>query len=215
MTSVASPAAASEVAFRRPATTAIVVVAAAAMVGTLPGRTQGLGLITEPLLADLAIGRVSYATVNLWATLIGSLFALGIGRVIDRHGSRRVLAALALSLGFTVMVMSQVATLLALALTVTLTRGLGQSALSVASLTFIGRSGVGRIDAAMAAFTVVMSIGFMLAFPLVGWMVQSQGWRAAWFAIGIALLLGLAPLAWFSPYGDDADESPRRSRCLR
>ena len=31
----------------------VLIVAAAAMVGTLPGRTQGLGLITEPLLADL------------------------------------------------------------------------------------------------------------------------------------------------------------------
>ena len=30
-------------------------VAALAMVGTLPGRTQGLGLITEPLLADLGV----------------------------------------------------------------------------------------------------------------------------------------------------------------
>jgi hypothetical protein len=30
-------------------------VAALAMVGTLPGRTQGLGLITEPLLKDLQI----------------------------------------------------------------------------------------------------------------------------------------------------------------
>jgi len=33
----------------------VLLVAAAAMVGTLPGRTQGLGLITEPLLADLRI----------------------------------------------------------------------------------------------------------------------------------------------------------------
>jgi hypothetical protein len=34
--------------------TRVLLVAAAAMVGTLPGRTQGLGLITEPLLADPA-----------------------------------------------------------------------------------------------------------------------------------------------------------------
>ena len=34
-------------------------VACAAMIGTLPGRTQGLGLITEPLLRDLNIGRVA------------------------------------------------------------------------------------------------------------------------------------------------------------
>ena len=36
----------------------------------------------------------------------------------------------------------------------------------------------------------------MLAFPLVGYMVQQWGWRAAWLAIGVALVAGLAPLAW-------------------
>ena len=49
----------------------VLLVAAAAMVGTLPGRTQGLGLITEPLLADLRISRVRYAELNFWATILG------------------------------------------------------------------------------------------------------------------------------------------------
>ena len=61
-------------------------VAALAMVATLPGRTQGLGLVTEPLMRDLGIGRVAFAEVNLVATLVGSLFCLGIGRLIDRVG---------------------------------------------------------------------------------------------------------------------------------
>jgi len=47
-------------------------VAALAMVATLPGRTQGIGLITEPLLADLHLSATDFATLNLWATLIGS-----------------------------------------------------------------------------------------------------------------------------------------------
>ena len=50
----------------------IVALAALAMVGTLPGRTQGLGLITEPLLGDLGLGRVTYAAINFWATIIGA-----------------------------------------------------------------------------------------------------------------------------------------------
>src|SRR5689334_10350881 len=58
-------------------------VAALAMVATLPGRTQGLGLVTEPLLADLHLDRVTYAAVNLWATLIGSLFCIPCGRLTD------------------------------------------------------------------------------------------------------------------------------------
>ena len=61
------------------------------MVGTLPGRTQGLGLITEPLLRDLRIDRVAFAEINLVATLLGSLFCLGIGRLVDRLGARLVL----------------------------------------------------------------------------------------------------------------------------
>src|SRR5215475_15291320 len=81
-------------------------VAALAMVATLPGRTQGLGLNTESLLKDLKLDRVTYAQMNLWATLIGSLFCLGIGRLVDQLGSRIVLALVALGLGIVVFAMS-------------------------------------------------------------------------------------------------------------
>src|SRR5688572_8101943 len=80
-------------------------VAALAMVATLPGRTQGLGLVTEPLIADLQIDRVTWATVNLWATLIGALFCLPVGRLADRLGPRCVLATLVAALGAVVLAM--------------------------------------------------------------------------------------------------------------
>ena len=166
------------------------------MVGTLPGRTQGLGLVTEPLLADLAITRIDYAQLNLWATLIGSVFAIGIGRFIDRLGTRVVLTVVAVLLGLVVMAMSSVQTFWALAIAVTLTRGFGQSELSVISLAMVGQWFVRRIDMAMAIYSIAMSIGFMIAFPAVGSMVQSVGWRGAWFSIGAALAVVLAPLAW-------------------
>jgi MFS family permease len=166
-----------------------------AMVGTLPGRTQGLGLITEKLQQDLRLGDVEYANINLWATLIGALFCIGVGRLMDRIGARVVLSALALGLGLTVLAMSHVTTIPGLFALVTLTRGLGQSALSVVSLTMIGLWFRRRITLAMAVFTVVMSMGFMVAFPVVGAAVQSQGWRSAWAAIGWGLLLGLLPAA--------------------
>jgi len=47
----------------------------------------------------------------------------------------------------------------------------------------------------MAVYTIALSVGFMLAFPLIGSLVLSNGWRTAWWTIGIALLFGLAPLA--------------------
>jgi MFS family permease len=173
----------------------VLFVAATAMVGTLPGRTQGLGLVTEPLLADLDIGRVHYAQLNLWATLIGATGAIGIGRFLDRFGSRAVLTVVAGALGVNVVLMSRVTTFTELAIAVTLTRALGQSALSVVSIAMVGHWFVRRIDMAMAVYSVMLSIGFMIAFPVVGSLVQSRGWRVAWFAVGAAILAGLLPLA--------------------
>lgn len=167
-----------------------------AMIGTLPGRTQGLGLVTEPLLSDLQIGRVAFAQINLVATLVGSLFCIGIGKLIDRTGSRIVLTVTALALGVTVLGMSQVSGVLAMLIAVTLTRGFGQSALSVVSLAMIGKWFRRKLTRAMAIYALAMSIGFMVAFPLVGAIVQSSGWRVAWAAIGFALVFGLAPIAW-------------------
>jgi MFS family permease len=167
-----------------------------AMIGTLPGRTQGLGLVTEALLRDLQISRVGFAQINLVATLVGSLFCIGIGKLIDRTGSRIVLTVTALALGLTVLGMSQVSGALAMLIAVTLTRGFGQSALSVVSLAMIGKWFRRKLTLAMAIYALAMSIGFMAAFPLVGAIVQSSGWRVAWAAIGFALVFGLAPIAW-------------------
>ena len=171
-------------------------VAALAMVGTLPGRTQGLGLITEPLLRDLEIGRVQFAQINLVATLVGALFCLGIGRLIDRVGGRVVLTAVVLCLGAVVLAMSAATAVWPLILLITLTRGFGQSALSVVSLTLVGKWFARRLSAAMGVYAVIMSVGFMIAFPIVGGLATAHGWRLAWGSVGVALVAVLAPICW-------------------
>jgi len=170
--------------------------AALAMVGTLPGRTQGLGLVTEPLMRDLGIGRVPFAQINLVATLVGSLFCLGIGRLIDRVGSRAVIAVVTACLGAVVLAMSATRTVWALVVLVTLTRGFGQSALSVASLALVGKWFSRKLSLAMGVYALAMSVGFMTAFPAVGAAVQASGWRTAWALVGLCLLIVVTPLSW-------------------
>ena len=174
-----------------------VALAALAMVATLPGRTQGLGLITEPLLTDLRIDRVSYAAINLWATLIGSLFCLPCGRLVDRLGSRAVLTAVVAALAATVLGMTAASGLLWLGVAITLTRGLGQSALSVVSLTLVGKWFGRSLNLAMGIYSLLVGVGFIAAFPSVGRAVLAFGWRTAWSGVGWALLL-IAPLAWMA-----------------
>ena len=172
-------------------------IAALAMVGTMPGRTQGLGLITEPLLKDLQMNRVDYATINLFATLLGALACLPVGRLIDHIGSRIVLTATTLALGLTVVTMSSASGFIALCIAVTLTRGLGQSALSVASLALVGKWFSSKLNMAMGVFSLLVGIGFIAAFSAVGPAVISFGWRPAWSAIGWSILLVLVPTCWF------------------
>jgi len=195
-----------------------VVVAALAMVATLPGRTHGLGLITKPLLDDLHLGQVPYAAINLWATLLGAAFCVPCGWLIDRLGTRLVLVLNLLTLGSIVVWMSRVQgdwtvslplpfaqgmsvapvdVMMDLFLLVLLTRGLGQSALSVCSLTLVGHAGGRRPGLAIGVYSALVAMGFMAAFATVKYVleVHDADWRSLWAGIGV-ILIAAAPLAY-------------------
>lgn len=174
----------------------VLLVAAVGMVATLPGRTQGLGLITESLLRDLHGEHLDFAVMNFWATLIGSAFCLGCGPLIDRVGARVMLTAVLAALGVTLLAMSRIAGPRGLLATLTLTRGFGQSALSVVSLAIVGKWFVRKLPVAMGLYSFLIGAGFVAAFPGVGYAVMQFGWRPVWWWMGWALLAGLAPLAW-------------------
>src|SRR5262249_34732519 len=182
-------------------------VAGGAVVATLPGRPHGLGLVTEPLLRDLGLDRVSYGAINLWATLLGAAFCLPCGWLIDRLGVRLVLTANLLLLGTVVVWMSRVGgeeivgvagagVMLDPFLLVLPTRGLGQRALSVVSLALGGKAAGRRNGLAIGVFSFLVATGFMGAFATVKWVLEGwdADWRELWAGIGIAVL-ALAPLA--------------------
>jgi MFS family permease len=171
-----------------------VVVGALIMVATLPGRTQGLGLITEPLLRDLGLDRVAYAHLNLWATLLGAIVCLPAGRIFDRFGLRITTVLITTLLSITVWKMSTITGgILLLFFLVFATRALGQSALSVASITVVGKAFDQRVGLAMGVYSVLLSLCFAGAFSIVGGLVRDSGWRTAWADIAFALALFVAP----------------------
>ena len=191
-----------------------VVLASVLMLATLPGRTQGLGLITEPLLTDLRLDRVTYANLNLWATLLGALACFPTGWAIDRFGLRWVTATVALLLGLAVWQASaftgSVAFLFVLLLA---TRAFGQSALSVCSITLVGKWFRQRVGVAMGVYSVLLSVLFAVAFGLIGYSIRQYGWRTAWFHVAAALMLVITPLVVLAlrepRAGANEDSNPR------
>jgi MFS family permease len=182
------------------------------MVATLPGRTHGLGLFTEPILRALELDRESYGFMNLAATLLGALFCLPFGWLLDRLGTRAVLTSVMFGLGVTVLVMSgvqrgaavplevrlpggagalAVVVLPGLFLLLLLTRGLGQSALSVASLSLVGRSAGPRPGLAMGVYACLTAVGFTAAFAVLRQVVAAHpdDWRPQWAGIGVAVVV--------------------------
>jgi MFS family permease len=174
------------------------VIAAVAMAATYPGRTHGLGMVTEPLLRDLHLDRQLYAQLNLWGTLLGAAFCLPIGRWLDRYGCRTVLLLNLLLLGGVVAWMATVSTWQWLFVALILTRGLGQSALSVVSITLVAKWFTGRrLGMAMAWYAV---LGTPLHIALIQGMnlaltTYHVNWRWAWGAVGALLALVVAPLS--------------------
>jgi MFS family permease len=173
-----------------------VFLAALAMTATLPGRTHGLGLITQPLLDDLRLDEVRYGALNFWAILLGATFCLPVGRTLDRTGARAVLTAVPLALGGVVVLMSGVRGWVMLFVFLVLVRGLGQGALSVASMALVGKWFRRRLGPAMGLFAVLLAVGFIAATLGTGAAVLAYGWRAAWAGLGWVLVLGVAPLCW-------------------
>ena len=171
------------------------VFAAIAMVATLPGRSVGIGLITEPLIADLGLSRLDFAEKNFWATIVGALFNIFCGAAIDRFGVRSVVTAVLFILSVLVLAFSRMTTAgIVLLIALTLMRGVGQSALSVVSLTMVGKWFVRRLSIAMGIFAVLMSVGFAVAIVIAGGVVLEHGWRVMWSGLGW-MLMGAAGLS--------------------
>ena len=167
----------------------VLIFAAIAMVATLPGRSVGIGLITEPLIADLGISRLNFAEMNFWATILGALFNLICGITIDRFGVRAVVTSVLFVLSLVVLGFSQMTGAGFLLLLLVLMRGVGQSALSVVSLTMVGKWFVRRLSVAMGIFAVLMSLGFVVAILVAGNVVLNHGWRVMWSGLGWILMI--------------------------
>lgn len=172
-------------------------VAVIAMLLTIPGRTQGLGLITEPILRDpvLLLSRTEFAWLNLLATLAGATFALPAGWLMDRFGTKWIMMGILLLLGISTYYFAGAMTQGSFFAGLILMRALGQSALSAASLTHMGKWFPGKLSTGMAWFAVLTTMGFMGLFGGLEVLIDSQGWRDSWKYIAAVCII--VPVAFY------------------
>ncbi|QDU26360.1 Major Facilitator Superfamily protein [Anatilimnocola aggregata] len=176
---------------------AMIVVCAAALVmaATIPGRTQGLALITNRLLSDFPqLTDDQFSWINFWATIIGGLFCVPCGWLLDRVAPKYIVLATMGTLALVTIGMSTATDARTLGIYITLTRGLGQSMLSVVSITLMAKWFRKDSSVAMGSYAVVMTMLMVVGFGLLQGKVVTAGWRPMWASLGWALLM-MTPIA--------------------
>ncbi|MGH2597878.1 MAG: MFS transporter, partial [Dehalococcoidia bacterium] len=98
---------------------------------TGPGQTQVFSVFIDPLIEDLGISRTLISALYMAGTAASAATVLGIGRLTDRFGGRRMLIAVALAFGLACLGMAAVRGPVTLALSFAALRALGQGSLSI------------------------------------------------------------------------------------
>ena len=103
-----------------------VLVAAVAQTATLPSRVYGLAFVTEPLLKEFGMSRTEFGMLNLWATLITAVCAVGFGPLVAWYGNYRTYLVVMILLGLATPLLSVVSGYWPLFIAITLARIFGQ-----------------------------------------------------------------------------------------
>ncbi len=134
-------------------------------------------------------------------------FLFTVGWLFDRFDQRLILVGNLWLLGLSVIWMAVAGSWVWLFVTLVLSRGLGQSALSVVSLTIVAKAfEPQRVGLAMAWYAIMAVPFHLLLIKGVGW-AQSDGgwtWREIWISVGFSIM-ALSGFAFAL--------SPQRSRC--
>ncbi len=164
---------------------------------TSPGQSYIVSVFTEHFINDLSISRSLVSTLYTGATLAGSFALPFVGRLIDKHGARRIVLAVSLSFGLACIYMGQVQNAVMLGLGFVAIRFLGQGSLGLVSMNVINQWWIERRGLVMGISGLCMSLLGLGLFPIaVNFLIQDAGWRATYGMLGFVLILVMAPVGY-------------------
>ncbi len=172
---------------------AVLGVAALGIFASGPGQSHTFSVFVGPLGRDLGLSGMTIASAYGFATLAAALCLPLIGRMLDRHGARRMLALVAALLGLACIAFGTVDGIAWLAVGFAALRFLGQGSLMLCCAYLVSQWFSRRRGFALS----LMALGFALSMavhpPLAQWLIDLLGWRQAWLWIGLATWALLLP----------------------
>ncbi|MCB2047537.1 MAG: MFS transporter [Novosphingobium sp.] len=175
------------------------VVAAAIVIYTLVVGTTfaSFGLYILPVSEEFSLSRADVNTGLIALNLGNALLAPVVGRLLDRASARKVMISCSLMIGISMVIISQTSSLmLDIALiAVPVAAGL-LGAGTISGSVLLARWFKVHRGRAMALASLGFSLGGVIVAPLIGQLIEAQGWRFAVLVMGcgsglILTLIGL------------------------
>ena len=165
------------------------------MVMTSPAQTTIVSVFIEHFIEDFGISRTLISAMYTGGSLVGSLALPIIGRSIDRHGARVMVAVILGIFGIACVYMGYVQNAVMLAVGFAVLRMFGKGGLELVSQNVVNQWWVRRRGFMMGIFGMVSGLLGMGVFPnLANWLISSQGWRFTYLVFGTFLLCVVLPV---------------------
>jgi MFS family permease len=162
-----------------------------------PAQTYGVSPFVDPMLSELGWSRSLFSAAYSAGTLASAGALLLLGRQIDRWGNRLVLSLAAVAFAAALLIMGAVGGVATLLLGFALLRTCGSGVVTLAARTLIPHWFVRRRGRAFSLLGLAATLSLAL-FPATNeFLIGVFGWRGAWRANAVLILLVLLPIVAF------------------
>ena len=175
-------------------------IVAAAAVGVFfsgPGQTYAVSVFIDYYIREFGWSRSLVSGIYSSATLAAGLLLFLVGRMVDKHGQRRMMLTMGTLLAIACFWNSFVLGPVMLFIGFFMLRLFGQGSMTLIPNTLVPQWFVvkrGRALSFMAIGGFLSSASFP---PLNTWLIHSFGWENAWRILGSALVLVFLPIVYF------------------
>ena len=158
-----------------------------------PGQSHTFSVFIVPISQDLGLTGTAIASAYGLATLVAALALPYMGRLVDRHGPRRMLAVVVPLLAVACLVFGAASGLLWLAAGFALLRFLGQGSMMLNCANLVAQWFQAKRGFALGLMALGFSASMAVHPPLAQWLIETVGWRHAWLWLGLLSLALLLP----------------------
>ncbi|MSQ31673.1 MAG: MFS transporter [Dehalococcoidia bacterium] len=158
--------------------------------------SANFGFFVKPMREELGFSQATFGWMNTTRVLTAAASSVFLGRMLDKHGPKWILAAIGLLVGILMVLMGTV-------------HHAWETIGIFAMFGFIGLTGGSQLltsttpakwfiekrAKAMAYVYLGVPVGIMLSFPVTQMLIGAYGWRATWMILGIAGAVIVVPVS--------------------